>query len=106
MGQFHTRDELAQLGLAGNEGDVAGLGGLDRLIAQIQAQVAFAMCRIRAVAMKALFIEDGPHIAVVFQFGRLRREEGREGQEDKEGLAHGLDVVMVTSVGPRLLVVL
>ena len=59
---------------------------------------------IRAVAMKALFIEDGPHIAVVFQFGRLRREEGRGGQEDEESSAHGLDVSRLTYFGHSLFV--
>jgi hypothetical protein len=72
------------------------------LFAQIEPQVTFAVARIGAVTMKAFFIEDGPHIAVVFQFGGLRRKEGGEGQEDEKGSAHGLDVVMVTSFEPRL----
>ena len=80
--QHRAGDHLALFRAAGHQRDVAGLRRLHRLLANVEPQLAFAMAGIRAVAMKALLIENRPHIAVKLE---LLRGGSREGEEQNQG---------------------
>ena len=70
-------DDLALLGLAGDDGDLPALAGLQRFFTDIQAQAAFARLRIEAVAMKAGVRHDRSDVAVEADdiAGRVGTEE-------------------------------
>ena len=56
-------DQLAGVGIAGDDGRLAGIAAANGCFAQVQAKSAFARLFIGAVAMKAVVSQDRPNIA-------------------------------------------
>ena len=65
--------------------------GLDRVIANIEPQLAVAMRWVRPVAEETLVTEDGPHIAVELH-ARLRSPVRCRREQDKQAAGRSKDL--------------
>jgi hypothetical protein len=78
-------EELAVIGVAGDDGGVAGFGFTEGGFLDVEAEVAFAFIGIGAVAGEAVFGENGADFAGEVDF--LGGDGEREEREDGEGVA-------------------
>ena len=78
-------EELALVGVAGDDGGVAGFGFAEGGFLDVEAEVAFAFIGIGAVAGEAVFGENGSDFACEVDF--LGGDGEREEREDGEGVA-------------------
>ena len=79
VGAEETLDDLALGRLARHDRRRLALGGLDRLITQVEPKAALS--RRGAVAAEAIVGEDGPYVAVVFDIGV--GVGGRQAEKDR-----------------------
>lgn len=64
IGGMDPFDEGAFLWVAGNDGEVAGFGGLESVVFQIKAQFGFAFILVWPVAGEAVIGKDGADFAI------------------------------------------
>ena len=78
-------DECAFVRLAKNDGEVAGLGGLQGILADMEAEAGFAVSFVGAVTVEAFVREDRADVAIELDL-RVRGagviEQGERGGEE------------------------
>ena len=81
VGTENASNEFAVVGFAGDDGGGTGLGGGERAVAAIKAKFRFAGLAIGAVAVVAVFRQDGLDIALETdrRFGSKADDEGEQG---------------------------
>jgi hypothetical protein len=79
-------DEFAGGGVAWDDGWFAGFGGCDGVVADVEAEIAFAVIGVGAVAVEAVVGEDGADVAVVAERGcggvERQQQQSREGEPE------------------------
>lgn len=74
-------DQFAFTGLAGDDGQAAGLGGLEGVGLDVEPELGLALALVRAVAGEAVLGEDGADVAVEIDRTGRRGGGGRPGPE-------------------------
>ncbi len=82
VGMGDAADQFALGGLAGDDGESAGLGGLEGVGLEVEAELGLALALVRAVAGEAVLGKDGADVAV--EINRAGRG-GRRGGGGKGG---------------------
>jgi hypothetical protein len=94
VGGENAGDEFALFGIAGDDRSVAGTGGGEGGVADVEAEFAFAGGGVGAVAVVAVFREDGLDVAAEVDFsgretgGGEKRGEGEQTRESKRDGGH------------------
>ena len=80
-----AREQLALVGLPGDNGDQAGLGRDESGLTHIETQPRLARALVGAVALETMVGEDGTDVAIEIDGRGRRRRRGRgESQGDSD----------------------
>ena len=86
IGVGEPGDEFAGGGVAWDDGGFAGFGGFEGGVADVEAETAFAVIGVGAVAVEAVVGKDGPDVAVVAERGcggvERQQQQSREGEPE------------------------